>query len=104
MSALSKIKAFIRKLVEEPEDDKAPSKARIWGVVEGPISREDFPEEELWNEGVEDDWEFMVVVRLEVDGEMGFCNMWYSTLDEAYQLKKYFDTNIEPLEIDDWDG
>ena len=104
MSAVSRIKSLLRRWLDEPEDDKAPSKARIWGVVEGPIFREDFPEEELRDEGVEDDWEFMLIVRLEVDGEMGFCNMWYSTLDEAYQLKKYFYTNIEPLEIEDWNG
>jgi len=75
------------------------SKTLIWGVVDGPYSVEDFPQDELEYMGIEDGYEWMMVCKIEEDGEIGLANFWYATLDEALQVKYYFDTNIEPLEI-----
>lgn len=75
------------------------SKTLIWGVIDGPYSVEDFPQDELEYMGIEDGYEWMMVCKIEEDGEIGLANFWYATLDEALQVKYYFDTNIEPLEI-----
>lgn len=75
------------------------SKTLIWGVIDGPYSVEDFPPDELEYMGIEDGYEWMMVCKIEEDGEIGLANFWYATLDEALQVKYYFDTNIEPLEI-----
>ena len=75
------------------------SKTLIWGVVEGPISIDDFPEEELEHMDIDEGYEFMLVCKIEEDGKIGLANFWYPTLDEANAVKWYFDSNIEPLEI-----
>lgn len=71
----------------------------IWGVVDGPYHLEDFPEEELEYMGIEDGYEWMLVCKIEEKGEIGLVNFWYQTLDEANAVKWYFDSNIEPLEV-----
>ena len=75
-------------------------KTLIWGVMDGPYHIDDFPEDDLDYMGIEDDYEWMIVCKIEEDGKIGLANFWYQTLDEALQVKYYFDSNIEPLEID----
>jgi len=78
---------------------KSESKTLIWGVMDGPYGLDDFPEEELEYMGIEDGYEWMLVCKIEESGEVGLANFWYHSLDEALQVKYYFDNNIEPLEI-----
>ena len=80
--------------------ESASTKTLIWGVMDGPCSVEDFPEEDLEYMGIEDGYEWMLVCKIEEDGAVGLANFWYQTLDEALAVKYYFDSNIEPLEID----
>jgi hypothetical protein len=75
------------------------TKTLIWGVVEGPISIDEFPEEELEHMDIDEGYEWMLVCKIEEDGKIGLANFWYPTLDEANAVKWYFDSNIEPLEI-----
>lgn len=75
-------------------------KTLIWGVMDGPYNIEDFPEEDIEYMGIEDGYEWMLVCKIEEDGKIGLANFWYKTLDEALQIKYYFDSNIEPLELD----
>lgn len=76
------------------------SKIKVWSILEGPFSRDDFPEEELWEMGINEDWNFMVVAKVEQNGELGTMNLWYDTLDEAYNVCNYFKSHIEPLELE----
>ena len=76
------------------------SKTLIWDVMDGPYHIDDFPEEDLDYMGIEDDYEWMIVCKIEENGKIGLANFWYKTLDEALSIKYYFDSNIEPLEID----
>lgn len=71
----------------------------IWGVIEGPFNREDFDEDELFNEGVPDHLNSMLVVRIEDDGVIYLADFWYETEDEALEVVKYFKANLEPLEV-----
>ena len=75
-------------------------KTLIWGVMDGPYNIEDFPEDDLDFMGIEEGYEWMLVCKIEEDGAIGLANFWYQTLDEALSVKHYFDSNIEPLELD----
>ena len=90
-----------RLLGKGPPEDRQPTSAKtyIWGVVAGPYLRDDFPEEELWNNGIPEEAEAMLVCKIEESGEVSLVNYWYESMDEAYEVKKYFDVNMEPLEI-----
>jgi hypothetical protein len=76
------------------------SKTLIWGVMDGPYNIEDFPEDDLEYMGIEEGYEWMLVCKIEENGAIGLANFWYQTLDEALSVKYYFDSNIEPLELD----
>jgi len=41
----------------------------------------------------------MLVCKVEEDGAVFLTNYWYESMEEAYEIKRYFDSNIEPLEI-----
>ena len=73
----------------------------VWGVEEGPFGRDDLPEDELEEMGIPDDWNWMVVAKISEGNKVGYVNLWYDTLDEAYAVVKHFKTSIEPLELDD---
>jgi hypothetical protein len=90
------LSAGMRKL--EP-DEKQQSYTLIWDVVEGPYPREDFDEEDLFKEGVPIGLDYMVVARIEEDGEVSLVNFWYETEEEALQVVHHFKSNIEPLEV-----
>jgi len=77
----------------------AENRTLIWGIVDGPYLRDDFPEEELYSAGIPEEAEAMLVCKVEESGEVFLANYWYGSMDEAYEIKKYFDVNIEPLEI-----
>jgi hypothetical protein len=80
--------------------ESTSTKTLIWGVMDGPYNIEDFPEEDIDYMGIEEGYEWMLVCKIEENGAIGLANFWYQTLDEALAVKYYFDSNIEPLEID----
>ena len=80
-------------------DNTEVQKTLIWGVVEGPVHISEFPVEEV-SGYVQPGYECMLVCKIEEGGAMGLANLWYETMDEAYEVKKYFDTNIQPLELE----
>ena len=71
---------------------------KIWGVVEGPIAIEDFPEQD--EDEVPQGSNYVMVCKAEIDGVIGDDNFWFEELDDAYEFKKYFYKNIEPLVVD----
>ena len=36
---------------------------KIWGIMEGPFHRDDFPEDELYDLGISEDVEWMIVAQ-----------------------------------------
>lgn len=91
---------WLKKLLgKELPKEQTSTKTLLWGVVDGPYLREDFPEEELYNSGIPEGAEAMLVCKVEECGEVFVVNFWYNTMNEAYEVKKYFDTNMEPLEV-----
>lgn len=86
--------------LEEDKDEKEQRVTKIWGVVDGPFNREDFPEEELQGMDIPENAQAMVVAKVEdADGKIGTINLWVGSFNEAYEICKHFDTNIEPLII-----
>jgi len=67
---------------------------KIWGIVQGPISVRDLPGHD-YPTGAK----WYHECRVEIDGEMDVVPYWFYDLDSAYEMKKHFDTTIEPLEI-----
>ena len=97
-SLISLIEVLEPDIFEENDpEDNTSNQTKIWGVVDGPFRREDFPQEELNDPSIPEDAEAMVVAKVEENGKIGQVNLWVSSFNEAYEICKYFDDNIEPL-------
>lgn len=68
---------------------------KIWGIVEGPISIEELPDEDY----VPNDIGYFLVCKTEIDGKIEEANFWFEEFDDAYSWVKHFSKNIEPLEV-----
>lgn len=95
---LTKLSLRLLKLDAQLETKNDP-KTLIWDVIDGPFHISEFDQQWLDEAGIEDDFEFMMVVRMEEDGVVGPVNFWYKTEEEAIAVKNYFKRNIEPLEV-----
>jgi len=71
----------------------------IWDVIDGPYLREEFDEDILYEDGIPEYLNAMLVVKIEEDGKVGNVNFWYETEEEAMEIKQYFNSNIKPLEV-----
>jgi hypothetical protein len=71
----------------------------IWDVIDGPYLREEFDEDVLYEDGIPEYLNAMLVVKIEEDGKVGNVNFWYETEEEAMEIKQYFNSNIKPLEV-----
>lgn len=71
---------------------------KIWAVTEGPIAIEEVSEEEL--EMAPAGSKYFMVCRTEIDGVVGEDNFWFEDFDDAYEWKKHFMKNIDPIVID----
>jgi hypothetical protein len=71
---------------------------KIWGVVEGPIGIDEVDPSELDQAPV--DSKYFMVCKTEIDGEIGEDNFWFEDFDDAYEWKKHFTKNLEPIVLD----
>jgi len=69
---------------------------KVWGIIEGPIHCEDLPD----RDDLADECKFLLVCKAEDDGKVFDQNFWFESLDSAYEWKRYFDKNIEPLQLE----
>ena len=98
MNILKKLSSLFRKKPQEiPEANF--SETQVWDIVDGPYAREDFPQEELYDEGIEEDDNWMLVAKVVENGKVGLVNLWFTDLEEARQMKDYFYSNISPLTL-----
>ena len=65
---------------------------KIWGVLEGPM---EVGKNDPFDHG------YILVCKIEIDGQIEDSDFWFETLDEAYHWKRYFDKNMEPLVLND---
>lgn len=83
----------------QEDTTETTSRVLIWDVIDGPYYREDFDEDFLFEEGIEEDRGFMIVVKLEEDGEIGQVNLWLRTEEETDSIVQHFKNSITPLEL-----
>ena len=73
---------------------------KIWGIVEGPISIEELPDEDY----VPSDIGYFLVCKTEIDGKIEEANFWFEEFDDAYEWETHFKKSIEPIVIDMGNG
>ena len=69
---------------------------KIWGIVEGPTSVDEFDEEYE----IPDGSQYFMLCKVEIDGEIEIDNFWFEDFDDAYEWVSYFSKTVEPLTID----
>lgn len=67
---------------------------KLWGIVEGPFHREEVEGEE------DNEQEWMLVMKISKGEEVSESQIWFDTFQDVYQITRYFDKNIEPLELE----
>lgn len=79
-------------LPDEPID--VSDKVRVWGINAGPFHRD-----EVDDPHVPDELEYMLVCKIEVDGEITVQEFWFSSLEDANIWVDHFYSKIEPIEV-----
>lgn len=67
----------------------------LWDVRGNPYHRSEVVEDP----GMPDEYEYMIMGLVEVDGDMQYLNLWYQTEEECYLIIKHFKSSPEPLEL-----
>jgi len=78
-------------------NDFGGKNVKVWDVIEGPYSVKDvvpdapsdLPEDLHFN-----------LCKVEKDGEIEDIELFFDDFNSAYEMVKYFKSNIEPLEIE----
>lgn len=104
LSVSERLKNFANRLGatdtgQESTTETLSDKVLIWDVIDGPYHREVFDEDELSDIGVDDNYDYFLVVKLQDGGSVGTVNFWVETVEEAYDIVEHFKHNIEPLEV-----
>lgn len=66
---------------------------KIWGVVAGPFHKDEIDAD------LPDDVEYMLVCKVEVDGELTVHEYFFENFEDAHQIVEHFRTRIEPIEV-----
>lgn len=90
---------WLNKKASPPLDDglkqiEVSDTVKVWGIVSGPYSAEEVGDPDL-PEGLE----WMLVCKVEVDGELTVAEYWFSSFEGADKWVTHFRTKIEPLEV-----
>jgi hypothetical protein len=96
-----RLKNFASRLgvTDAGQEGTTEGKVLIWDVIDGPYHRDEFDEDELIAIGVDDNLEYFIVVKLQDGDSVGIVNFWLETDEEAYEIVRHFQNNIEPLEV-----
>ena len=73
---------------------------KVWAMTEGPFHLTDLPPEDIEEYPHKGELDWFAVCKAEVDGKLIDHDFFFESLDQAYQWKRYFDNNMEALEID----
>lgn len=82
---------LLKKLFRKKPPELPPLK--LWGIIEGPFHRDEV-------EGAYDEeLEWMLLMKVSVGDDVKDSEVWFETYEEVYKIKKYFDKNVEPMEV-----
>ena len=70
---------------------------KIWDILEGPLSRDDDPNSDEWPTGSN----YTILCKVEEENEVFETDFFFEAYEDAYEWKVYFETNIEPLTINE---
>ena len=73
---------------------------KIWAVREGPFSVEQHYDNN-YEFDIPDEGEYLVVCRVEDQGEMRDEEFWFTDSSDAYNFKHFVDSKMEAIEIID---
>jgi len=79
--------------------ENAKSKTLIWDVIDGPFHRDDFDQDILAEEDIDERYEYMVVIKMQEGDTLSQINFWLQSEEEVQDLIDHFKYNIEPLEL-----
>lgn len=85
---------WLKQILGRSPPKELDNKTLIWGVTGGPFLPEDYgedPEDVLY--------EAVLVCKVQAGGEVFAAEVHFDSCDDAYEMMKYFDTNIEPVEV-----
>jgi hypothetical protein len=71
--------------------EKEPSQTLLWGIVEGPIAAKDIPDCGFPPEST------MLVLKVSRGEEVFDAEFWFDDFEEACVLVKHFQTNLNPI-------
>jgi len=70
------------------------SKINVWGIESGPFHRDEVGDPEV-PEGLE----YMLLCKIEIDGQILYNEYWFSDMDGVEKWQDHFRKKIEPLVI-----
>ena len=87
-----KIKNYFKK--KEVGPDYVDIELKIWAILQGPFHKYDLP-----HQNVPEELEFMVLCKVEKEGQVYDQELWFPDLEGVQVWKKHFETKIEPIVI-----
>ena len=70
---------------------------QIWCILEGPISVDDMPEDEIPETAT--DTSVFMVLKVADNSHVFDAEFWFDHMDDAYAIVKHFQTSIEPINL-----
>jgi hypothetical protein len=93
------LKNLLNSAPEDFELDLDPpqklNSVRIWGIAQGPYHKDDVPD----YEGPEDTDAWMLLCKVEKDGQVSDEEFWFEDLEDVRAWQKHFASRIEPIEV-----
>jgi len=89
---------WMKRLFSKPKEVEEEPKLQIWGILHGPISASNMPDDEVPDEAT--DRSAYMVLKIADNLQVFDAEFWFDDMDDAYEIVKHFQNNIEPLTLD----
>jgi len=89
---------WMKRLFSKPKEVREGPKLQIWGILHGPISANEMPDDEVPDEAT--DRSVYMVLKIADNLRVFDAEFWFDDMDDAYEIVKHFKTSIEPLSLD----
>lgn len=86
---------MLRKLLAKFKNkDPEPLYLNVWTILYGPFHKDELP-----HQNVPDELNYMIVCKVDDQGEVYDQEMWFTDLDSVRVWEKHFATTIDPIRI-----
>jgi hypothetical protein len=83
---------FFRRLLNRKNKPEPSPPLLLWGIISGPYHRTELEDED-------DGLEWMLLMKVSVGDEVKHSQIWFDSYEQVYQMQRYFDKNMEPIEV-----